>query len=129
MDNNCNCDDYERIKKRIEDEQKKYKFCYIQELELENYNWLINDPLGNNGIKAYLFDSSLDMLNRTLDKYSQVLGFRIEFNIDLGTAGRGCPPSGTTPPARAANSCRARRRSPSRPCVWRRGRSVRAKCP
>lgn len=55
-------------------------------LELENYNWLINDPLGNNGIKAYLFDSSLDMLNRTLDKYSQVLGFRIEFNIDLGTA-------------------------------------------
>lgn len=57
-----------------------------RELELENYNWLINDPLGNNGIKAYLFDSSLDMLNRTLDKYSQVLGFRIEFNIDLGTA-------------------------------------------
>lgn len=57
-----------------------------KELELENYNWLINDPLGNNGIKAYLFDSSLDMLNRTLEKYSQVLGFRIEFNIDLGTA-------------------------------------------
>lgn len=57
-----------------------------KELELENYNWLINDPLGNNGIKAYLFDSSLDMLNRTLGKYSQVLGFRIEFNIDLGTA-------------------------------------------
>jgi DNA repair exonuclease SbcCD ATPase subunit len=57
-----------------------------KELELENYNWLINDPLGNNGIKSYLFDSSLDMLNRTLDKYSQVLGFRIEFNIDLGTA-------------------------------------------
>lgn len=57
-----------------------------KELELENYNWLINDPLGNNGIKAYLFDSSLDMLNRTLDKYSQVLGFRIRFNIDLGTA-------------------------------------------
>lgn len=57
-----------------------------KELELENYNWLINDPLGNNGIKAYLFDSSLDMLNRTLDNYSQVLGFRIEFNIDLGTA-------------------------------------------
>lgn len=57
-----------------------------KELELENYNWLINDPLGNNGIKAYLFDSSLEFLNRTLDKYSEVLGFRIEFNIDLGTA-------------------------------------------
>ena len=57
-----------------------------KELELENYNWLINDPLGNNGIKAYLFDSSLEFLNRTLDKYSEVLRFRIEFNIDLGTA-------------------------------------------
>lgn len=60
-----------------------------KELELENYNWLINDPLGNNGIKAYLFDSSLEFLNRTLDKYSEVLGFRIEFNIDLGTARKG----------------------------------------
>lgn len=57
-----------------------------KELELENYNWLINDPLGNNGIKAYLFDSSLEFLNECLDKYSEVLGFRIEFNIDLGTA-------------------------------------------
>ena len=55
-------------------------------VELENYNWLINDPLGNNGIKAYLFDSSLEFLNKCLDKYSEVLGFRIEFNIDLGTA-------------------------------------------
>lgn len=57
-----------------------------KELELENYNWLINDPLGHNGIKAYLFDSSLEFLNKCLDKYSEVLGFRIEFNIDLGTA-------------------------------------------
>lgn len=57
-----------------------------KEAELENYNWLINDPLGNNGIKAYLFDSSLEFLNKCLEKYSEVLGFRIEFNIDLGTA-------------------------------------------
>lgn len=57
-----------------------------KEAELENYNWLINDPLGNNGIKTYLFDSSLEFLNKCLDKYAEVLGFRIEFNIDLGTA-------------------------------------------
>ena len=31
MYNNCNCnDDYERIKKRIDEESKKYKQCYIQ---------------------------------------------------------------------------------------------------
>ncbi len=38
-----------------------------------------------NGIKAYLFDSSLHLLNRTLASYSEVLGFRIEFNIDLNS--------------------------------------------
>ena len=53
--------------------------------ELKDYEWLLNDPLGNNGIKAYLFDSSLDLLNHTLDSYSEVLGFRISFEIDLGS--------------------------------------------
>ena len=57
-----------------------------KEAELENYNWLINDPLGNNGIKAYLFDSSLEFLNKCLDKYAEVLGFRIEYFLVLGTA-------------------------------------------
>lgn len=50
---------------------------------LDNYSWVINDPLGNNGIKAYLFDSSLFMLNEALEKYSDILGFHIEFSIDL----------------------------------------------
>jgi len=57
-----------------------------KELEFKDYEWLINDPLGNNGIKAYLFDSSLDFLNHELEKYSDVLGFRISFEIDLGTS-------------------------------------------
>jgi DNA repair exonuclease SbcCD ATPase subunit len=56
-----------------------------KELELANYNWLIEDPLGNNGIKAYLFDSSLDMLNRELARYADVLGFRIAFEMDLSS--------------------------------------------
>lgn len=56
------------------------------ETALDNYNWLIQDPLGNNGIKAYLFDSSLNMVNEALHRYSDVLGFNIEFCIDLSTA-------------------------------------------
>ena len=51
--------------------------------ELEDYEWLINDPLGNKGIKAYIFDSSLDLLNHTLEDYYSVLGFRISFIMDL----------------------------------------------
>jgi DNA repair exonuclease SbcCD ATPase subunit len=54
--------------------------------QLDNYQWLIQDPLGNHGIKAYLFDSCLTKLNDTLDRYSQLLGFRIEFSMDLNSA-------------------------------------------
>lgn len=75
----------ERLKKIRRDLRKVDEDYHNRELELENYNWLINDPLGNNGIKAYLFDSSLHLLNRTLASYSEVLGFRIEFNIDLNS--------------------------------------------
>lgn len=52
---------------------------------LDNYIWLINDPLSNNGIKAYLFDSSLEGLNNTLIEYSKILGFRISFEVDLNS--------------------------------------------
>lgn len=75
----------ERLKKIRKDLRKVDEDYHNRELELENYNWLINDPLGNNGIKAYLFDSSLHLLNRTLASYSEVLGFKIEFNIDLNS--------------------------------------------
>lgn len=54
-------------------------------LKLDDYNWVISDPLGNNGIKAYLFDSSLNMVNESLARYADILGFRIEFSIDLST--------------------------------------------
>lgn len=50
---------------------------------LENYQWLLEDPLSNRGIKAFLFDSSLDLLNNTLERYSQILGFRISFKVDM----------------------------------------------
>jgi DNA repair exonuclease SbcCD ATPase subunit len=53
---------------------------------LKDYDWVIDDPLGNSGIKAYLFDSSLDMVNQVLDSYSDLLGFKIEFSIDLESA-------------------------------------------
>lgn len=79
-----------KYKQKLKDIRKKLRKVdedfHNKELELENYNWLIDDPLGNNGIKVYLFDSSLDRLNSTLERYAQVLGFRIEFTIDLGTA-------------------------------------------
>lgn len=70
------------IRKRLKKVDEDY---HNKELELENYNWVINDPLGNNGIKAYLFDSSLDFLNSELERYAEILGFHISFEIDLTT--------------------------------------------
>lgn len=71
------------LKSELSTIEEAYK---SKETELEDYTWLIDDPLGNNGIKAYLFDSSLDFLNKELDRYADILGFRISFEIDLSTA-------------------------------------------
>ena len=74
--------DIENIRGRLRKVDEDY---HNKELELVDYNWLIEDPLGNNGIKAYLFDSSLDFLNVELSKYAEILGFRISFEIDLSS--------------------------------------------
>jgi len=79
-----------KYKKAWENYRKKLKKAdedYHNKLgELENYDWIITEPLGNNGIKAYLFDSSLDLLNHVLESYSEILGFRVSFEVDLDSA-------------------------------------------
>ena len=59
------------------------------EKQLEDYNWVINDPLSNKGLKAFLFDSCLTQLNHNLEKFSDTLGFRVEFNVDLDSSTKG----------------------------------------
>lgn len=51
--------------------------------KVDNYKWVMDDPLGNRGIKAFLFESSLDILNETLESYSEVLGFSILLYVDI----------------------------------------------
>lgn len=51
--------------------------------KVDNYKWVMDDPLGNRGIKAFLFESSLNILNETLESYSEVLGFSILFYVDI----------------------------------------------
>lgn len=77
---------YKKKLVKLNSKLKEINKVYQKKLiNLKNYEWLLKDPLGNNGIKAYLFDSSLDLLNNTLDSYSEVLGFRISFEIDLSS--------------------------------------------
>ena len=73
---------FKQLKEEIESHSEKVN--KLKE-EVDNYNWVIQDPLGNNGIKTYIFESSLDMLNKALNRYSDILGFRVEFGVDLNT--------------------------------------------
>ncbi len=76
-------DRYDKYHKKV---SQCKKFQKSVNNKLNNYNWLISDPLGNNGIKSYLFDSSLSILNDTLANYSDILGFRVSFEVDLESA-------------------------------------------
>jgi len=80
-------EDIAKLQKEYKEEQEKYNKLYASLKQLEErrdvYKWTYTDPLGSNGIKAYLFESSLDSLNEILSSYSDVLGFQISFNMDM----------------------------------------------
>ena len=83
-DQKVNSPKYKKKAKSLKIKLKEQKVILEQkEKELEDYEWLLNDPLSNKGIKAFLFDSCLGQLNDTLEKYAEVLGFRISFEVDL----------------------------------------------
>lgn len=72
--------------KEYSDKLESIQQVYDKRLKkYEDHQWLINDPLGNKGLKSYIMESSLDFLNKTLDKYTDTLGFKVEFGIDLNT--------------------------------------------
>ena len=71
---------YKKIQGEISSLKEKFK---ADKKFLDNLEWLLNDPLSNRGIKAFIFDSSIKLLNDTLDRYSKLLGFRISFEVDL----------------------------------------------
>lgn len=77
---------YKKQIKRLTLKLKKLNKQYdllVKDLEVKQ--WLINDPLSNNGLKAYMFDNLLNKVNDRLDDYSKILGFQVEFGIDLDT--------------------------------------------
>ena len=83
-DQKVNSPKYKKKAKSLKIKLKEQKAILEQkEKELEDYEWILNDPLSNKGIKAFLFDSCLGQLNDTLEKYAEVLGFRIAFEVDL----------------------------------------------
>lgn len=65
-----------KLKTHTKDRKKLKKSIRIKD-------WLIKEPLSNKGLKTYMFDSLLSSVNFALEKYSRILGFQVEFGIDL----------------------------------------------
>lgn len=74
---NSKLSQYKKVIVGIEKEIKEIK------KQVELYKWAYSEPFGNNGIKAFIFESSLSELNNVLESYSEVLGFNIRFGVDL----------------------------------------------
>lgn len=51
--------------------------------EVIDYDWWIAKGFGANGLKNYIINSMLQVLNRTVRRYSLRLGLSIKFSIDL----------------------------------------------
>lgn len=56
--------------------------------KIDLYQWLIKDPLSNSGIKAFIFDSMLRLVNKELEQYSHHIGFKINFGINLDSGNK-----------------------------------------
>jgi DNA repair exonuclease SbcCD ATPase subunit len=76
--------------------KKKLKISIVKSKEeitrlrkdIEILNWLIKDPLSNSGIKAFIFDQMLLSVNGNLKQYASVLGFKINFGVDLESSNK-----------------------------------------
>lgn len=56
--------------------------------QFELYNWVIKDPLSNSGIKAYIFNEMIKLINKALERYAKFLGFNILLGIDMQSANK-----------------------------------------
>lgn len=51
--------------------------------DIDLYDWLIKDPLSNNGLKMFIFNQLIKHLNAKLLGYQKYLGFNVKFFIDM----------------------------------------------
>ena len=69
-----------KVKDKLSQLDDKYQGV---ETQMKDYQWLINEPLGNRGIKTFIFESSIDALNQILEGYADILGMSIIFYVDI----------------------------------------------
>ena len=82
--------DLKALKKKRDRNKRRFEESGIKLKDLnkkvEIQKWLINDPLSNSGLRAYIFDSMLVKVNQCLNQYSDLVGFRANIYVDMSTA-------------------------------------------
>ena len=54
--------------------------------DVKTYIWLIQDPLSNSGLKAFIFNQMLGDINERLEYYTKFISFQVAFVIDMKSA-------------------------------------------
>jgi DNA repair exonuclease SbcCD ATPase subunit len=82
--------DTTKTKKQISEFKEKLKDLVEQQNplkdQIQDYMWICNSVLSNTGLKTYIIESSIQELNDYLFSYSDILGFLVQFTIDLDSA-------------------------------------------
>lgn len=72
--------------------KKDLEACYTSldplSQEIEYLSWWIKNGFGASGLKAFMFNSLLHSVNSYISKYADMLGYRVEFSVDLTKASK-----------------------------------------
>lgn len=58
----------------------------VKSQELEKVEWWIKKGFGAGGLKSFIFNAMLSLLNQSIMKYASRLGFLVKFSIDMEKA-------------------------------------------
>jgi len=76
-------EDLIKLKKQF----KPIKITYNNlQIKLDNLKWVSTNPLSNSGIKAFIFDSQLNRINKKLKNYSKFIGFYPKIEVDMDSS-------------------------------------------
>lgn len=75
-------------KKEIKEVEEDKLFLTVRSLErkMALYDWAIKTPLSESGVKSFLIDRMIKLLNQSLESYQEQIGFRVQLMVDTEKA-------------------------------------------
>lgn len=73
-------DKIDAVIKQLEDSKAEIEAVTAR---AEDFSWWAKTGFGSSGLKAFVFNTGLKLLNQASEKYASRLGVRLEFSVDL----------------------------------------------